>query len=136
MLTFDTTITVYNAVYNTAAGFDDYFRTVVYNCSWNSHIKAVATANGLVYDRLFKVRVLDSYSASDKQYAPPKAYTDPDAQYTMPPGTIILKGEGPPAPTDGKELAALLADHDEAFKVLDYHDNRRVGVLHLYAEGR
>lgn len=136
MLTFDTSITVYNAVFNDATNYDDYFRTVIHNCSWNSKIKAVATATGLVYDRLFKVRLLDGFSITNKQYAAPEAYASPATQYTLPPGTIILKGDGPPTPTDGKGLAALLADHDEAFKVLDYHDNRRVGLHHIYVEGR
>ena len=136
MLTCDTTITIYNSRYNKETGFNDYFRTMVYNCSWYSRIKAAANSTGMVYDRLFEVRMLEGYSASDKQYAAPEAYADPDTQYTLAPGTIILKGEGPPAPTNGKQFAALTADHDEAFKVMDYHDNRRVGLKHLYAEGK
>lgn len=136
MLTFNTTITVYNSQYNEATGFDDYFRTVIHNCSWYSHIKAAANATGMVYDRLFKIRILSSVSASDKQYTAPEEYTDPAAQYTLAVGSIILKGEGPPAPTGAKEYAALTAEHDEAFKVLDYHNNRRVGLYHVYAEGK
>lgn len=136
MLTFDTTITVYNSIYNQTTGFDDYFRTVITRCSWYSKIKALAGMAGLVYDRMFKVRILEGLSDSGKEYAAPEEYTDPDTQFTLANGTVILKGEGPPAPKDGNEYAALIADHDEAFKVLDYHDNRRIGIRHLYAEGK
>lgn len=136
MLTFDTAITVFNSRYNEYTGFDDYFRTVIQNCSWYSHIKAVAGSMGLVYGKLFKVRILEGYSASDKQYTNPEGYTDPDTQYTLAVGAVILKGEGPPAPTGAKEYAALTAEHEEAFKILDCHDNRRAGLRHLYVEGK
>ena len=135
-MTFDVTITIYNSRYNAGTGFDEYFRTVVHNCSWYSRIKAAANSNGMVYDRLFEVRVLDGYSTSNKQYAAPVEYTDPANQYTLTPGTIILKGDGPPAPVNGNDLANLVANNDEAFKVMDYHDNRRIGLNHLYAEGK
>ena len=135
MLGFDQTITVYYSVYNAATGFDDYFRAVIRGVSWYSRIKAVASSTGLVYDRLFQVRIPNSAEA-DKVYAAPDLLENPEEQYTLKAATRIIKGEGPPAPTDGKEWAGLLAGRDEAFSVLDYRDNRRIGLKHLYVEGR
>ncbi len=135
MLTFNETVTVYNSRFNSGTGFDDYFRTVVTRCSWYSRLKAAAGPAGLVYDRLFHVRMLDGRAEAGKQYAAPEAYTDPDTQFTLAPGAILCRGEGPPAPAGGKELATLLRRPD-TFKALDCRDNRRAGAGHLYVEGK
>lgn len=134
MLGFDQTITVYNSVYNEATGFDDYSRAVIKGVSWYSQIKAAAGAKGLVYDRLFKVRI-PATAVADKAYTAPDQFTSPEEQYTLKMATIVVKGEGPPAPKDGNEWAKL-TDREEAFSVLGYHDNRRVGLKHLFVEGK
>lgn len=135
MLGFDQTVTVYYSVYNEATGFNDYFRAVIRGVSWYSQIKAVAITNGIAYDRLYKVRIPNSAKA-DKVYAAPDLLADPEEQYTIKAGSIVLKGEGPPAPKDGTEWADLLAGRDEAFSVLGYRDNRRIGLKHLFVEGK
>ena len=136
MLTFDETVTIYNTAYNEITGFDDYYRTEIQNCSWRSKIKAVSGNGGISYDRMFQIRILDGYSESEKEYVPPESFIDPSTQYTLCPGTIVLKGTGPDAPASAVEISALLAETSESFRVLDYHDNRRVGLRHLYAEGK
>ena len=136
VLTFDTTITVYNVLPNEMTGFDDYFRTTIGSCSWFSQINTAANATGLVYDKIFKVRIIEGFSASDKAYISPEMLANPNTHYTLAAGTIVVKGIGPPAPADGKAFAALVSKHSEAFKILNYRDNRRAGLLHLYAEGK
>lgn len=136
MLTFDETVTIYNTAYNENTGFDDYYRTEVRNCSWRSKIKAVSVNGGISYSRVFQIRILDGYSESEKEYAPPEKFVDPSAQYTLAPGTIVLKGTGPDVPVNADEISALLTGASESFRIMDYHDNRRVGLLHLYAEGK
>ena len=135
MLGFDQTITAYYSRYNEDAGHDDYFRAVIRGVSWYSQIKAVPAANGLVYDKLYKVRIPNS-AESDKVYAAPDLFANPEEQYTLKAATRIVKGEGPPAPKDGTEWAQLLTEHEEAFSVLAYRDNRRIGLKHLYVEGK
>lgn len=136
MLTFDETLTVYNTVYNETTGFDDYYRAEIQNCSWRSKIKAVSGNGGISYSRVFQIRILDGYSVSEKEYVPPESFIDPSTQYTLIPGTIVLKGAGPDAPISADEISALLTETSEAFRIMDYHDNRRVGLRHLYAEGK
>lgn len=135
-MTFDTAITVYNTRYNEQTGFDDYTRTEIQHCSWYSKIRAASGQGGMSYDRFFQVRILDSVSQSEKEYVPPEAFQSPELQYTLSPGSIILKGIGPPAPDGPDAVASLLTGQSEAFRVLDYHDNRRAGLQHLYAEGK
>ncbi len=135
MLGFDNTITVYNSVYNPETTYNDYFRTVIKGVSWYSRIKAAAGNNGLVYDRLYQVRIPAS-ATSDKVYTAPDHFTDPATQYTIKAGDIVLKGAGPPAPTDGNAWASLQHDHEEAFSVLGYRDNRRIGLKHIFVEGK
>ena len=136
MLTFDETITVYNSIYNHGTGFHDYFRTIIRNCSWYGKNSADGQTGGLTENKLFKVRILEGFSISEKVYVSFDRYVDTSTQYTLAPGTIILKGVGPPAPTSASELAALTAGRTDVFKVLDARDNRRIGIKHLYAEGK
>ena len=135
MLGFDQTITVYNSQYNEAAGFNDYSRTVIVGVSWYSRIKAAANSNGIVYDRLFQVRIPNSAEA-EKLYTAPDQFTDPSTQYTLKVGSRIVKGIGPPAPVDGEKWAELITKHDEAFQIIGYRDNRRIGLKHLYVDGK
>ena len=134
MLTFFETISIYNTFFNEATGFDDYYKTVVNACSWYSKIKAVTGEIGLVYKKVFMVRIPE-FAESDKVFATPEQYTDPEKQYTLKAGSFVIKGDGPPAPTDGAQREKMLKGRTDAFIILDWHDNRHIGLKHVYVEG-
>lgn len=137
MLGFADTITVYNAVPDTKTGGNTYHRTVIQGCSWFGKRRANPKNGGLADDKEFMVRILPGVSQSTKGYVSPIAYANPETQYTFDEKTIVVKGEGPPAPTNAQERGSLIPNSNEAFTVLDVHDNRRAGLLrHIYVEGK
>ncbi|MFV0351426.1 MAG: DUF6751 family protein [Oscillospiraceae bacterium] len=134
MLGFDGVITVYNTKYNPETGFDDYHHTVVKKVSWHSQNKVITAGSGLVYAEIFKVRVPE-FAECGKVFVLPENYTDPATQYTFAAGDVVIKGEFAAA-TNGTAIAAISRDNSQAFTVLAYHDNRRIGLKHIYVEGK
>lgn len=135
MLGFDDAITIYNTKYNPVTGFDEYHRTVVRNVSWHSQNKAVGSDKGIVFAEVFKVRVPE-FCESDKTFVLPEDYANPVTEYTFAPGNMVFKGELLNDVANGKQLAALVKSHSQSFTVLSWHDNRRIGLKHVYVEGK
>lgn len=134
MVSFTEKVTIYTPVYNEEMGFDDYWRTEIEGVSWQAQNRTVASGNGLQYARLFRVRV-PAWAKCDKRYKAFEEMNNPEKQYTLKPGCIVMLGSGPEAPTNGAALAALAAGRGDTFRVLAIHDNRRRCLPHLLIEG-
>lgn len=134
MLGFDKTVTLYNSIFNPETGFNDYYRTVITGVSLHSKVHAVSSTAGQMYSRLFRLRIPEG-AICDKIFVPEDDFLKPAEQYTLAIGDIVVAGEGPPAPADGTQWANLLKKRNAGFKIVGYHDNRRIGARHLYVEG-
>lgn len=131
MLGFDQTITIYNAVHNPETGYDEYHKTVITGCSWQSgHITG---HNGTSFQRenVHKIRIPANVHCS-KVYVHPHEYTDPAAQYTLQNGVRIVRGVG----EDIERLNDLDGKYADICNVTAVHDNRRIGLKHIYVEGK
>lgn len=128
---FDETITVYNAVYDPETGFDNYSKTVISGCSW--HTQHITGQNGAGFQRenVHKIRVpVDAVSS--KEYVPRVEFKNPATQYTFKAGDRIVKGVG----IDINRLDELEGEYNDICTIAVVHDNRRIGLKHIYVEGK
>ena len=131
MVTFDETITVYNPEYDDSAGYDVYHKTVITGCSWFTQHGAGQDGTALHRENLHKIRIPNT-AKCDKHYVAPTEFTDPATQYTLRPGDRIVKGVGADI-TRTDDLEGVCYDR---CIILGVHDNRRVGLKHIYVEGK
>ena len=131
MLGFDETITVYNAVFDPERDCDVYHKTVISGCSW--HTQHITGHDGTSFHRenVHKIRIPET-AVCTKSYTPPVEFTDPATQYTLRNGDIIIRGSGMDI-TRPDELEGVYSDRCNIAAV---HDNRRVGLKHIYVEGK
>ena len=125
------TITVYNHQNDTATGDDVFNATTIRGVSWHFRDAANPQTKGLKDSDGCTVRIPIT-AQSDKAYLPPAEYAgaDPESAYTLQPGDIIVRGEGPDsgsAAAYGVRPAEILAAGHEHFTVTGVTDNRGTG---------
>lgn len=120
------TITVYNHQIDTSTGDEVYSATTITGVSWHFHDAASPQTKGMKEADGCTVRIPTTAEAT-KAYLPPAEYAtaDPDAAYTLQPGDIIVRGEGPSG--SGIRPAEILAAGHEHFTVTSVTDNRGTG---------
>ena len=127
------TITVYNHQLDTSTGDDVYNATTIRGVSWLFRDVTSPKTKGM-YDKDASgctVRIPIT-AQSDKAYLPPEEYAhaDPGSAYTLQPGDIIVRGEGPDpdsAAAYGVRPAEIQAAGHEHFTVTGVTDNRGTG---------
>ena len=80
------TITIFNAVHDTASDLDDYIPTVITGTTWHAQVVTAVDATGLKAASKYTVRVSITADTSGKAYADPVVYAsaaDKSAQATM-----------------------------------------------------
>ncbi len=123
------TITVYNHQIDTSTGDDVFNATTIRGVSWYFHNSASPQVKGLKEADGCTVRIPIT-AQCDKAYLPPAAYAgaDPGSAYTLQPGDIIVRGEGPDGGAAyGVRPAEILSAGHEHFTVTGVTDNRGAG---------
>lgn len=130
MLGFNETITVYNRLLDKSTGYDVYHQTTIDGCSWFSQHITGQDGKSFARQNVYKIRI-PSDAKCNKKYVDLINYTDPETQYTLREDDKIIKGAGAPI-TRPDELEGRYAS---ICTVKAVHDNRRIGLEHLYVEG-
>ena len=131
MLGFNETITVYNAVFDENSDCDIYRKAIISGCSWHSQHITGHDGTSFHRENVMKIRIPET-ARSSKAYVTPTEFTGAGCQYTLRSGDIIVKGVGPDI-SRPDELAGKSAD---LCTITVVHDNRRIGLKHLYVEGK
>jgi|GEM_PF-666534 len=128
MFMADTNITLYNALYDEDAGYDNYKRTVLSGVSWFSRTQtSVSSDGGLLAANEITVRIPGEICDG---YVAPKDYTGASGTWTLQPGDIIVKGA---VPDENPRPAELKAKY-EMMTIVGVTDNRAGKGPHLKHE--
>lgn len=127
----DNTITLYNAVYDSVAGYDHYKGTVLSGVAWFSRVKTTVSGDGgLLAANEFTVRIPDELCGG---YVETKAYTGAVDTWTLQTGDIIIKGE---ALEENPRPADLKKAYRDIMTVIGVTDNRSGSGGHLKVVGK
>lgn len=115
------TITIFNAVHDTASDLDDYIPTVITGTTWHAQVVTAVDATGLKAASKYTVRVPITADTSGKAYADPVVYAsaaDKSALFTVRAGDMIARG----AIEEHLTPAQVKARYADSFTVLGVTD--------------
>ena len=127
------TITVFNAALDEENGYDVYYPTVIKGVSWHCEIASTVSQTGLQAANLFTIRIPEDANFSGKKYARPAEYSDPEKQFTLQQGDIIVHA----AVEDMLTPAQLQQAYGEIVTILGVTDSsRRPNARHWKVVGK
>lgn len=118
------TITIFNAVHDTASDLDDYIPTVITGTTWHAQVVTAVDATGLKAASKYTVRVPIAADMSGKAYADPVTYAaaaDKSALFTIRAGDMVVRG----AVEAHLTPAQVKAQYADSFTVLGVTDASR-----------
>ena len=119
------TITIYNAKYDTATGYDVYNRSVISGVSWFCDIASNVDGSGLKAANKFIIRIPVTADFRGRSYLPPNEYAEtatPENYFTLREGDLIVRGE---ATEENPRPAELHKNYSEVATILRITDDRR-----------
>jgi len=127
----DNMITLYNALYDSAAGYDRYKRAALSGVTWFSRVKTTVSGDGgLLAANEFTVRIPGELCSG---YVEPRAYTGAVDTWTLQTGDIIIKGE---ALEENPRPADLKKAYRDIMTVIGVTDSRLGRGGHLKVVGK
>lgn len=128
------TITVINAVFDPLTDRDIYSSAIVSGVSWFGRIDTgIDSKGGLAAADSVVIRIPTS-AVGNKSYVPVAAYADPATQWTVMPGTIVIRGIVSGADLSPRALFAAYGN--DCRTVLGVTANDRGRAPHLRVVGK
>lgn len=124
-------LTIYNFVTDPATRIDRLSRAYLPKCLYMASHGANISKSGLESADAAKVYImLDWLALGDKIPVDPKNFRHPEAQFTISPGSVLVKGFVPPGPVTLKDLEAKY-DHVHTITTVDVTDYGSLEMHHL-----
>ncbi len=119
-------ITVFNALFDSAADRDIYTATVISGVSWYDEIASTVESSGLKAADKYTIRIPTDANFHGKTYVDPVTYAtggDPSLMFTLKSGDIIVRGDA--SSVTNPIPAVLQKSYAEVATVLGVTDDRR-----------
>jgi len=127
----DNAVTLYNALYDQDAGYDTYKRTVLSGVSWFARTQTTVSGDGgLLAANEVTLRIPGELCDG---YVTPKEYQGGAGTWTLQPGDLIVKGEGPEATMRPADLQKAYPD---MMTIVGTTDNRGSRGAHIKVVGK
>ena len=130
-MVYNSGITVYNLVTDPETRLDYLSRAYLPKCLYEESHGSNIEKSGMASADSAKIYLLkDWLSEADKMAASPAEFKLPEAQFTLAPGSIVVKGYVPPGPITLKELEGRY-DNVHTVTTVDVRDFGSPRMHHL-----